>query len=168
MLPFFGRRTVYLWSLVMMFVLLIIIGALGVEDEHTSNKMIPRAIGAILIVSSFLYNAASGPLTNTLCVSIPSSLLRSKSVALARWFYAATGIAAGIMQPYMNNPEAWNWGAKSGFFWAGACLISVIFTYFFVPETKDRTTAEMDLLYEHGISARHSKSEDISLIGAGN
>ncbi|KAH0024335.1 sugar porter family MFS transporter, partial [Aureobasidium melanogenum] len=158
MLPFYGRRTVYFWSLVMMLVLLIIIGALGVEDNHTSNRAIPRAIGSILIISSFLYNAAMGPLTNTLCVSIPSSLLRSKSVALARWFYAATGIAAGIMQPYMNNPEAWNWGAKSGFFWAGACLLSVIFAYFFVPETKDRTTAEIDLLYERGISARYSKN----------
>lgn len=145
--------------------ILAIIGGLGVGQDHSKDTSLPYAIGSLLIISSFLYNVAMGPLTNTLCASIPSSLLRSKSVALARWFYAVSGIVAGTIQPYMNNPTAWNWGAKSGFFWAGTCLLSTIFAYFYVPETKDLTTAEMDIFYEERLSTRASTAhliKDIS------
>jgi MFS family permease len=120
----------------------------------------------MIIISSFLYNAAMGPLTNTLCAEIPSSLLRSKSVALARWVYAVTSLVAGIIQPYMTNPDSWNWGAKSGFFWAGGCLLSVIFAYFYVPETKGRTTPEMDILFEKRVPAWRTAKYKVELMEA--
>ncbi|KAB5578663.1 general substrate transporter [Coniochaeta sp. 2T2.1] len=155
LLPLFGRRTIYLWSLVLMFVIMLLIGILGVPLAKTGNVSYSWAIGSLLLISSFLYNCSIGPLTNTLCAEIPSSILRSKSIALARWSYAISTIVAGVLTPYQLNPTAWNWSAKTGFFWAGGCLISIIFTFFLVPEPKDRTAAEMDLLFEKKVPARH-------------
>ncbi|KAM5369995.1 hypothetical protein ACJZ2D_008678 [Fusarium nematophilum] len=166
LLPLFGRRTIYVWSLVMMLILMVLIGAVGVPQAQSSNTAYSWAIGVFLIISSFLYNAAMGPLTNTLCCEIPSTLLRSKSIVLARWSYTITGIIANAITPYQLNPTAWNWGAKTGFFWAGGCLISAIFAYFCVPEPKGRTTAEMDILFEKRISPRRFSKTHVDLVEA--
>ncbi|RTE70288.1 hypothetical protein BHE90_015317 [Fusarium euwallaceae] len=166
LLPLFGRRTIYVWSLAMMLILMVLIGALGVPQAQSSNTAYSWAIGVFLIISSFLYNAGMGPLTNTLCCEIPSTLLRSKSIVLARWSYTITAIIANAITPYQLNPTAWNWGAKTGFFWAGGCLISVVFAYFFVPEPKGRTSAEMDILFEKRISPRHFAEAEVDLVEA--
>ncbi|KAL7788953.1 general substrate transporter [Trichoderma ceciliae] len=166
LLPLFGRRTIYFWSLVLMFIIMVLVGALGVPQSISPRPAYAWAIGSILLVSSFVYNCSIGPLTNTLCSEIPSSLLRSKSVVLARWTYAVSTIVAGVLTPYQLNPTAWNWSAKTGFFWAGGCLISIIFTYFWVPEPKDRTTAELDILFERKISPRHFSKTPVDLTEA--
>lgn len=164
LLPLFGRRSIFLWSFVLMLVLLLIVGGLGIPSAPTSvDNPYARAIGAILIVSSFLYNCTMGPLTNTLCAEIPSALLRSKSIALARWAYAFWAIIFGVIVPYQLNPTAWNWGAKTGFFWAGGCVISIVFTYFCLPEPKDRNTVELDILFEKRLSARKFADTKVDL-----
>ncbi|KAJ4327737.1 hypothetical protein N0V84_001846 [Fusarium piperis] len=164
LLPLFGRRPMYVSSLAAMFILMVVIGGVGVPQATSSNTAYSWAIGVMLIVSSFLYNAAIGPLTNTICCEIPSTLLRSKSVVLARWCYIITALIANTLTPYQLNPTAWNWGAKTGFFWAGGCLISTIFAFFCVPESKGRTTAEMDILFEKNISPRHFSKTKVDLV----
>jgi len=74
--------------------------------------------------------------------------------------------------PRFIGLNAWNWGAKTGklfalyssmfsfaddflgFFWAGACFILCTWTYFRLPEAKGRTYGELDVLFEHKVSAR--------------
>lgn len=146
-----------------MLILMILIGALGIPQASTGQAAFSWGIGSMLLISSFLYNCSIGPLTNTLCSEIPSALLRSKSIALARFTYAITTIIAGVLTPYQLNPTAWNWGAKTGFFWAGGCVISIVFTYFYVPEPKNRTTAELDILFERKVSARHFVKTPVNL-----
>ncbi|KAF2016909.1 sugar transporter [Aaosphaeria arxii CBS 175.79] len=164
LLPLFGRRTIYVNSLVLMFILMILVGGLGIPQAESAKTTYPWAIGSLLIISSFLYNCSIGPLTNTLCSEIPSALLRSKSLVIARWSYAVSTIIAGILTPYQLNPTAWNWGAKTGFFWAGGCLISIVFAFFYVPEPKGKTTAEMDILYEKRTPARHFSKAEVDLV----
>jgi SP family general alpha glucoside:H+ symporter-like MFS transporter len=103
------------------------------------------------------------PITFVLVSEIPSSLLRSKSVVVARGTYTVVNIIAGVIIPYMLNPSAWNWGATSGFLWAGACVVGFIFTWFMVPETKGRTTAEMDIMFEQNVAVRKFKDAKVSL-----
>ena len=60
----------------------------------------------------------------------------------------------------MLNPSAWNWGAKTGFFWFGACCLCLLWTYFRLPEPKGRTYGELDILFSNKVSARKFKSTD--------
>lgn len=149
-----------------MLVLMILIGGIGIPQAHSSDHSYSWAIAALLIVSSFLYNATMGPLTNAICSEVPSTLLCSKTVVLARWFYTVTSITAGVLTPYQLNPTAWNWGAKTGFFWAGGCLISFIFAYLCVPETKDRTAAEVDILFNRKACLRSFSKTSVDLVEA--
>jgi SP family general alpha glucoside:H+ symporter-like MFS transporter len=66
----------------------------------------------------------------------------------------------------MLNPSAWNWGAKAGFFWAGTCLLCAVWTYFRLPEPKGRTYAELDVLFENGVSARKFASTSVDRFDA--
>lgn len=68
----------------MMFVLMILLGGLVVPQSESPQAAYAWGIGSLLIISSFLYSCSMGTLTNTLCAEIPSTILRSKSVVLAR------------------------------------------------------------------------------------
>jgi SP family general alpha glucoside:H+ symporter-like MFS transporter len=72
-------------------------------------------------------------------------------------------IVANVVTPYQLNPSAWGWGARSGFFWGGASILGLIFSYFCVPEPKDRTIAELDLLFEKKVAARKFGKAEVRL-----
>ena len=63
---------------------------------------------------------------------------------------------------YMLNPGEWDWGNYAGFFWAGACFFSIIYTYYRVPEPRGRTYAEMDMLFDRKVSARKFAKAEVN------
>lgn len=157
-----GRRTMYLWGGALTIAIFTAIGGMGVKLHISSSSAMAWAIGSLIAVDGFVANLLVLPVTFVLVSEIPSSLLRSKSVVIARNFYSAINILAGVMTPYMLNPTAWNWGALAGFFWAGASIIGFVFTFFMVPESKGRTTAEMDILFEQKVHTRRFKEAEVS------
>lgn len=102
----------------------------------------------------------------SLVAEIPSTRLRNKTVVLARNLYNITGVVANVLTPHMLNPNAWNWGAKAGFFWAGTGALCAVWTYFRVPEPKGRTYAEMDMLFDAQTSARKFKETSVESFGS--
>jgi MFS transporter, SP family, general alpha glucoside:H+ symporter len=72
-----------------------------------------------------------------------------------------SNILVSVLLPLMLGPKTWNWGAKTGFFWAGACALLFIWSYFRLPEPKDRINWELDVLFEQRISARKFASTNV-------
>jgi SP family general alpha glucoside:H+ symporter-like MFS transporter len=84
------------------------------------------AAGTFVILLSATANFSIGPVVYTIVSEIPSTRLRAKSIILARNAYNAINIAFVNVVTYRQlSPDEWNWGPKSGFFWAG---INAIFT----------------------------------------
>lgn len=166
-MPHVGRRTLFLWGFAACCVIMLLVGGLGIA-QHAASKSDSLAwgIGALLLVSLFVANVAVTPISYALVSELPSALLRSKSVVIARFVYAAINIAANVITPYQLNPSAWGWGARTGFFWAGAAVLGWIFVYFCVPEPKGRTIAELDPLFERKVSARKFAKTDVSIVEA--
>lgn len=54
----------------------------------------------------------------------------------------------------MINATAWNWGGLSGFFWGSFPIFAAIWCFFYLPEFKDRSARELDILFETGVKAR--------------
>ncbi|KAK5116366.1 hypothetical protein LTR62_007913 [Meristemomyces frigidus] len=158
----FGRRTIFLGGLIGIFVCLMIVGFCGIPSAN--NTKASWAAGAFLLIFTFIYDSTVGPLTYVIVPEVSSSRLRHKTTVIARNMYNITCIWTGVLTPYMLNPTAWNWGAKSGFFWAGMTALSIIWVYFRLPETKDMTYAELDLMFEKGVSARNfNKAEAVTM-----
>ncbi|CAI5758739.1 unnamed protein product [Candida verbasci] len=159
----FGRFTIYIYGLCMMFVCLMITGGMGVSTS-TSAKW---GAGSMLLVYTFFYDLTIGPLCYCIVAEMPSARLRARTVMLARNCYNIGNIVVGIVTPYMLNPTAWNLGAKSSFVWAVICFISIIWCYCFLPETKGKTFAELDVLFRDKVGARKFKSTEVEVFSAG-
>lgn len=154
-----GRRTLYIWGLIVMLLLLLIIGFLGIVPEGNTGTQ--WGIGAMLLIFTFVYDCTVGPVCYSLVAEMPSTRLRQKTVVLARNAYNIASIIGNILTPRMLNPTAWKWGAKSAFFWAGTCFLCLVWTYFRLPEPKGRTFGELDILFEQRVSARKFKETEV-------
>lgn len=148
----FGRRTLYLVGLTCLDIILLIIGFVGIAPA--TNTAAPWVVGSLLIIYTLTYDSTVGPVCYCLVAEISSTRLRSKTIVLARNLYNIIGIFNNIITPRMINPTAWDWRAKAGFFWAGFCTLSLLWTYFRLSEPKGKTYAELDILFEKGVSAR--------------
>lgn len=155
-MKYFGRRTLYLMGQGAMTTLLFIIGFASLAG--IANVSAQWAIGSMLLIYTFTYDSTVGPVCYSLVAELTSTRLKTKAVVIARNFYNMVGIVANVITPDMLNPGAWNWGAKSGFFWAVSCLLCFVWTYFRLPEPKGRTYAELDILFERRVPARKFSS----------
>jgi MFS transporter, SP family, general alpha glucoside:H+ symporter len=150
-MPYVGRRTLFLSGLTILTTIWLVLGATGVP-HRTSGLSWTAA--SLLTVSGFVAYVCMIPVIFAVVSEIPSSTLRSKSVALARFTYAVLNVAANVLTTYQLNPTAWAWGAKSGFFWAGSSIVGLLFVWSYVPEPKGKTVAELNLLFEKRVPAR--------------
>lgn len=158
LMPHFGRRTLYLWGQAVMFVILMILGGLGIP-ELSSN--IGWASGALILVLTFTYDFTVGPVCYSLVAELPSTRLRIKTVVLSRNLYNICGIIISVVQPRFMNPTALNWRGKTCFFWGGLNAIGMVWTYFRLPEPKGLTYAELDVLFENRVSARKFRKVEV-------
>ncbi|KAH8892330.1 putative maltose permease [Thozetella sp. PMI_491] len=150
-LRFVGRRTLYLWGLVIMFFILIIVGFLGIPE---STPAIGYASGALMMIFVATYDVTVGPVCYCLVAELPSTRLRIKTVALARNVYNIAGIVCTFFNNPILNPTAWNLRGKGGFVWCGFTLGSIVWVYFRLPEPKGLTPGEIDVLFENKVPAR--------------
>jgi MFS transporter, SP family, general alpha glucoside:H+ symporter len=173
-----GRRTIYVWGLFTLTVILLVIGFLGVPHQDSSLSW---AVGSLLLVYTFIYDFTVGPVCYSLVAELPSARLRQKTIVLARNSYNIVGTAyTNVIGLYMLNPTAWNWGPKTAFFWGGNCLLCFVWAYFRLPEPKGRTYAELDILFDKEVSARkfatthvdpyeiHSSDSEVKRLNSGN
>lgn len=157
----FGRRSIYLSGLAFMFTCLMIIGALGIPNESPATSW---AVGALIVFTVFGYQVTVGTACYTIVAEIPSTQLRVKTVAFARACYNAGTLITNTIMPQMVGKNAWNWGAKGGFFWAGMAALFFAWTWFRLPEPKGLTYSELDLLFEHKTKTRGFNQEAADLL----
>jgi SP family general alpha glucoside:H+ symporter-like MFS transporter len=107
-----------------------------------------------------------GPVCYCLVGEIPSTRLRAKSVAFSRIMYNIASIINNILLPRMLTASAvggWGWGKKTGYFMVGLNVLNLLYIFFRLPETKGRSFAEINVLFETNVSARKFSKTDVNL-----
>lgn len=128
-----GRRTLYLYGLCGLFVMLMIMGFLGLApesqrdaaglatggmmyvDTHPSGNKVTMLTRSYRIVWAAVYQLTVGTVCYSLVSEMSTRRLQIKTVVLGRNLYIIVGIIASVLTPYMLNPSAWNWGNYAGF-----------------------------------------------------
>ncbi|KAJ5692605.1 hypothetical protein N7462_002028 [Penicillium macrosclerotiorum] len=151
--PHVGRATIYMGGLTFMFICLVVIGALGFVKGNGAQM----AVGILLVISTLCNMITVGPACYPIVAETPSGRLRYKTIVIGRFVYNLTGIFHNSVTPRMVSATAWNWGAKAGLFYAGTNLLCNIWCWFRLPETKDRTFGEIDILFDRRTPARKFK-----------
>ncbi|KAJ5732176.1 hypothetical protein N7493_003657 [Penicillium malachiteum] len=147
-----GRRWIHIFGLTGLFMFLVIIGSLGFAPA--SDEAAKWLMRFFLYSLTFFFDFTIGPVTWALVSELPSTRLKVKTMALARVLWNISNIAVHILSYRMMGVKAWNWGAKTAYFWAGTCLCCLVWSYFRLPEPRGRAYKELDLLFERGASAR--------------
>ena len=151
LMPYFGRRTIYVWGMGAMCSILLLIGVLNI---WTSNPSIAMAQAVLTLGWTFVFQLSAGQLGWALPAEIGSTRLRQKTICLARDSSNITGVIGGVLQQFMMNPLAWNLKGYTGFVWGTTALGMFIWSYFRLPETKMRTFHELDILFAKKVPAR--------------
>ncbi|KAJ5937592.1 hypothetical protein N7454_003934 [Penicillium verhagenii] len=159
----FGRRTLYVWGQGILATVLLLV---GIISAATSAPGAMWAQAALCMVWLFVYSLTVGPIAYSIVSEISSVRLRTLTVCLARTAYQLINIVSQVLEPYFMNPTAWNAQGRTGFFWAGTALVAFTWAFFRLPEPRDRTYAELDILFATKVPARAFSSTKVDAYAA--
>lgn len=155
-----GRRIFFFYGSSSIGLLMLVIGILGFVPgaDHVAIT-----VAVVLIIVNLIFKLSLGPTTYTIVGETPSSRVRAQTIVLGRAMYVVGQIILQQLNPRMLNAssDAWNWGAKAGMLYFGLCCIWAVWIFFFLPETKNRTFAELDYLFQKRVPARQFSSHPI-------
>ena len=162
----YGRRTIHLTGLGLLAFVLVICGIVAVAGlDHVRTGWIE---GSLLLLYTLVYGCTIGPVTYALVSEMSSTRTKSKTINIARMGYNAFGVFNCIVTPYQLNPTALDWGGKTAWFWFGFCALCFVYSYFRIPEPRNRTYAEMDWLFANKVSARRFAKTHVPKFGEGS
>jgi len=145
-----GRRALTLYGTMGLTAILWVMGGLAVGG---TAGMLKGAVAMILLYC-FLYNVTIGASAYVVLAETATSRLRVKTFAIGVAVNSVFGVFWSFVLPYLFNPDRANLGGKLGFVFGGLCFPTVIFIWWFLPETKGRSYEELDELFMQKISAR--------------
>lgn len=170
--PYIGRRTNYLGGMAGMAIILFIIGFLQIRGDSDTFGM---AQAVLTLMWTFAFQLSAGQLGWALPAEVSSSRLRQKTICLARngelseslcpslsldmrltkfLAYYLCILVANAIQPYAMNPFEWNLIGYTGFIWGSTSVLVFIWGYFRLPETKNRSFEELDVMFAQRLPAR--------------
>ncbi|KIJ63766.1 hypothetical protein HYDPIDRAFT_91877, partial [Hydnomerulius pinastri MD-312] len=147
----FGRRFIFNWGMAACTVILLLIGFIWIDNKNQNAKW---TVSAFTIVYNFVYQTSIGPLGYVIFAEVSSAKLRSKTVGIGIWTNSLCSMVANIVIPYLVNPDEAALGGYVGFIFGGLAFVGTIWAWYFIPETRNRTVDELDLLYEKKVPAR--------------
>jgi len=165
-----GRRKLFVGGMIGMTIVMVLMGILDVV--HTSAARWVQA--SCTVVYALIYQITIGVIAFALLGEVSTPALRARTIGLATACQAVFGTLMNIVVPYMVspqfkgrlespitdfsfpkvNPDKANLKGKVGFVFGGASLLGTIWSYFYVPELKDRTFQEIDYLFHHRVPPR--------------
>jgi SP family general alpha glucoside:H+ symporter-like MFS transporter len=162
LLPYFGRRPIFLYGMISLSMIQYIIGVLNIWTEVDAVAMIQAVL---TLVWTFVFQLSIGQLGWALPAEIGSTRLRQRTVCLARNTYYLAFVAAQTLQPFFMNPTQWNMKGYTGFFWGTTALLTFAWAFFRLPETKNRTYEELAWLFAEGTPARKFATTNVDMSG---
>ncbi|RFU75756.1 mfs alpha-glucoside transporter [Trichoderma arundinaceum] len=160
LMTFFGRRTLLITGLSLLTLDLLVIGCLSYAAASSAQW----AQSALAMLWLGIYSATLGPQSFALAAEISATRLRSQTISLARNAYNVINVIDNTAETYLINPTAANLKGKTAFVWFGLGVLTTTWAIFRLPETKNRTYEELDVLFERRISAWRFKSTQIDVV----
>lgn len=146
-----GRRPTALVGMVILLIIDVIAGALAFDTSKRSNAL---AIAALSFIFNFFWGASFYSLSNLLPAEIATPKLRNYTMSYAIAWAQTTAVITTFAVPQLTAADAANLGAKTYLVFAGCMACIITFVFFLLPETRGRTFAEIDEMYDAKISMR--------------
>ena len=149
-IPFLGRRTIFLSGLFLLSALQLLIAILDCIPSHP--KSIPLTQAILMVIWNFVYDSTLGPITFVIITEVPAANLRAKSIAFTTAVQAVAGIIMTVAIPYLINPDQAGLRGKLGFVFGGLAAAGWLWGWWRVVETRGKTFEEIDGMFVAGSS----------------
>ncbi|KAH7374725.1 alpha-glucosides permease MPH2/3 [Plectosphaerella cucumerina] len=148
-----GRRWFYVIGSNGIGLWMAVIGILGALKQTTATA---TAVAAMLILTNFTFKVSLGPACFVIAGEMSSSRVRAQTIVLGRSTYIIGALINNQLTPRMVSQadDAWGWGMLAGWFYFGCCVIYAVWLWFKLPETKNRSFAELEYLFQKKVPAR--------------
>ncbi|GLB45035.1 putative major facilitator superfamily, sugar transporter (TC 2.A.1.1) family protein [Lyophyllum shimeji] len=158
----FGRKPLWIASCTGMGLSMLIVGIITAKFSSDWPAHAAGGWAAVVFVWIYIANFAygAGPVSWTLISEIFPLSTRAKGTAIG----ATSNWANTIVVAYSVPPMIKHIGFGTYILFASFNVLSIIFVYFFVPETKGKTLEEMDLVF----GSHTSRAETAMLAGIQN
>ncbi|KAJ7278752.1 general substrate transporter [Mycena rebaudengoi] len=144
----FGRRRILLVGGSLMIIFQFIVAIIGTATPHAQvpggNPAAVRAEIAFICLNIAAFASTWGPAAWVVVGEIFPLPIRSRGVGMStasNWFW---NCIIGVITPYFVSADKLNLGPKVFFIWGSTTCLSVLFTYFFVSETKGLSLEQVD------------------------
>lgn len=147
----FGRRPTALIGFTVLFIIDCVAG--GLSFIATNNEHVVKAIAALSFLFNIVWTLSFYSISLLMPAEIPTERLRNATMTHAVGFGQLTAILTTLVMPLIVAEDAGNLGAKAYLIFAVLMLLIIVATAFLLPETKGRTSLEIDELYAHHVPA---------------
>uniref|UniRef100_A0A8H7K4R9 Major facilitator superfamily (MFS) profile domain-containing protein n=1 Tax=Bionectria ochroleuca TaxID=29856 RepID=A0A8H7K4R9_BIOOC len=148
-----GRRALTFWGLVVLTIILFLTGGLAVAGTPGAIK----GTVALILIYCWWYNVTIGATAYTVLVEVSTARLRVKTIAIGLATQSLLNMIWSFVLPLLFNPDKANLSAKLAFIFGGFAVFSLVFLWFYHPETADRTYEELDEMFVKKVPARKFK-----------
>ncbi|KAH8179184.1 sugar transporter domain-containing protein [Sarocladium implicatum] len=159
----FGRRAIILAS--MGLIVLLFLG-MGIAGIFPGNPIALKFIGVTLLLVGFVGNLGIIPAYQVVASEISSVRLRAMTLSSGFVMNALFGWLFSFVVPYMFNADEGNLGGKIGFVFVGFGVIGITLAWIEIPETRNKSYAQLDMLFERKTPTRSFKKalpEDLDI-----
>ncbi|KAI1611804.1 general substrate transporter [Exophiala viscosa] len=146
-----GRRTILLVGFLIQAICMLILAV--IYHGSTLSVTAGKVLVAFTIIYLFFYNFCIAPYVYLSAGEIPTQRLRGYTLGSAIGIAFFWNWLVTFTAPYFLNPLKLNWGGRYGYVWFGSNIVIILFVFFFLPETKDRTLEEIDEMFENKVPA---------------
>lgn len=157
---YFGRRQIYLVGTSVNIVFLMLLGVCASITQSQATNYAQAILGILI---SFVFAGAMGPISYTVIAETSAVRLRALSTGIGRAAYYVAEIPMIYVASVMLNPTGANMAGKCGYVWGATALVCLVSAFFGLPELKNRSYREADILFNRKISARKFKSTIIDV-----
>lgn len=126
---------------------------IGIMSVIPSSRAIWAQV-AFMALWAFVYQATIGSVAWPIVTEVSRSSLRANTQSLATITNGIAGAISGVALPFLVNPDQANLGGKIAFIYGSFMVLASLWIWFKWPETKGLRFAEIDELFEKGVSPR--------------
>ncbi|CAK7235466.1 high affinity glucose transporter [Sporothrix bragantina] len=156
-----GRRPLLLTTLSLIFLCNLFMGVVGTLAQRNGNLFTESQSSAAVALSCIwvaAYAMGPAPMGYAFLADTATPVLRAKTTGIASAFTGLFALIFNYSTPLMISTQGAGWGIRVGYFYAPLSLITLVLTYFTIPETTGRSFQELDELFEARTSAKKFKS----------
>ncbi|GMF75385.1 unnamed protein product [Aspergillus oryzae] len=145
-----GRRSVMLGGAALLCACMMVIGGLTTRGMSHMSYSMQVATVVMLMLWFFCFQTTWGPLAWVITSEVPPTSVREKMVTLSGFSAYGVGLIIVFVNPYTQDAI----GGSVAFIYGSLSVVAFLFTFFFVPELRQRSLEQIDEMFNEQLPTR--------------